>query len=113
MKKALVFLTLFVIALIADARQKPVTVLVDEEWNPWFDEPVRKLGPVDNSRSTVPLASKMDKIEPNSTEYRPTNLIFNNTRPEGHAYPTKKIIKQVFHIPEKMEKISDEFDLKR
>ncbi len=113
MKKAFVLVTLLMIAFIANARQKPVAVLVDDEFNPWFDGAVQKTGPVDNSRSTAPLPSKMDQIDPDSTVYKPTKLIFKYTRPEGHLYPTKRVIKRLFPIPRKMEKISDEFDLKR
>lgn len=113
MKKAIVSILLLVVAFAADARRKPVAILAEDEFNPWFGEPVQKLGPVDNSRSTVPLPSKMDKIEPDSTEYKETKQVFSQTRPEGHAYPTKKVIRKVLHIPEKMEKISNEFDLKR
>ena len=113
MKKAFIPIILLFAAFIAEARQKPVVILLEDEFNPWFDEPVQKTGPIDNSHSTVPLPSKMDLIDPNSTEYKPTKLIFKNTRPEGHAYPTKRIIKRLFNIPEKMEKISNDFDLKR
>ena len=113
MKKAIVSILLLVVAFAADARRKPVVILSEGDFNPWFDEPVEKLGPSDNSRSAVPLPSKMDKIEPDSTKYKQTEQVFMQTRPEGHAYPTKKVIRRVLHIPEKMDKISNDFDLKR
>lgn len=115
MKKIIVLLMFFAVVFHADARRKPVAILLEDEFNPWFqyDEPVRKLGPVDNSHSTIPLPSKMDRIDPNSTEYKPTKQIFYHTRPNSIPIPTKIAIKRMLVVPQKLEKISDEFDLKR
>ena len=115
MKKLFIPAVFLAVVFHADAKRKPVEVLLEDEFNPWFqyDEPVRKLGPVDNSRSTIPLPSKMDKIDPNSTEYKPTELVFMHTRPNSIPIPTKKVIKKMLVVPQKMEKMSDEFDLKR
>ncbi len=115
MKKLLIPAVFFAVVFPADANRQPVEVLLEDEFNPWFqyEEPVRKLGPVDNSRSTIPLPSKMDKIDPNSTEYQPTELVFMHTRPNSIPIPTKKVIKKMLFVPQKLEKMSDEFDLKR
>ena len=104
MKRVFFPIALLMIAFIAEARQKPAVIFVDDEFNPWFGESLQKLGLIDNSRSTGPLPSKMDMIDPNSTEYRPTELVFKTTRPEGHAYPTKNVIRRVFKIPEKWKR---------
>ena len=115
MKKLLIPAVFFAVVFHADAKRKPVEILLEEEFNPWFqyEEPVQKLGPIDNSHSTIPLPSKMDKIDPNSTEYKPTELVFMHTRPNSIPIPTKKVIKKMLFVPQKMEKMSDEFDLKR
>ena len=115
MKRLVILTVFFAVVFNADARKKPDEVLLDVELNPWFlfDEPVQKLGPVDNSHSTVPLQSKMDKIDPNSTEYKPTKLVFNQTAPDHIPIPTRKVAKKVLVVPKKIEKMSDDFDLKR
>ena len=115
MKKLFIPAVFFAVVFHADAKRKPVEILLEDEFNPWFqyEEPVQKLGPIDNSRSTIPLPSKMDKIDPNSTEYKPTELVFMHTRPNSIPIPTKKVIKKMLVVPQKLEKMSDEFDLKR
>jgi hypothetical protein len=115
MKKLSILAVFFAVVFHADAKRKPVEVFLEDEFNPWFqyDEPVRKLGPVDNSHSTIPLPSKMDRIDPDSTVYKPTKLVFKNTRPNSIPIPTKKVIKKMLFVPRKLEKMSDEFDLKR
>ena len=116
MKKLSILAVFFAVVFHADAKRKPVEILLEDEFNPWFqyDEPVQKLtGPVDNSHSTIPLPSKMDRIDPDSTVYKPTKLVFKHTRPKSIPIPTKKAIKDMLVVPQKLEKMSDEFDLKR
>ncbi len=115
MKKLSILAVFLAVVFHAEAKRKPVEILLEDEFNPWFqyDEPVQKLGPIDNSHSTTPLPSKMDKIDPNSTEYQPTELVFMHTRPNSIPIPTKKVIKKMLFVPRKLEKMSDEFDLKR
>ena len=45
MKKLLILIALFALALAVEAKRKAEPVLLDEEFNPWFqyEEPVQKI----------------------------------------------------------------------
>ena len=94
MKKILVFVSLFVLAFTAEAKRKAERLLLDDEFNPWFrhEGPVEKVEMLfDNSPSTAKLPSKMDKIEPNSSEYEPSGMVFKRIRPQSYSYSPKRI----------------------
>lgn len=115
MKKIFVFVTLFVLAFTVEAKRKADQVLLDDEFNPWFlyDEPVKKVGLQDNSHKTTSIATKMDKIDPNSTKYTPSGERFLEVAPETIPIPTRKVIKRMFPIKRKIEHMSTGVDMKR
>ena len=116
MKKILVFVSLFVLAFTAEAKRKAERLLLDDEFNPWFrhEGPVEKVEMLfDNSPSTAKLPSKMDKIEPNSSEYEPSGMVFKRIRPNHIHIPRKEFIFFNFVVPEKIEHKPAEMDLKR
>ena len=114
MKKLFVLISLFPLALAVEAKKKADPVLLDEEFNPWFqyEEPVPKVQ-MYRTHSTTPLPSKMDVIKTDSSEYTPTEKVFGTTRPKHIPIPTKKVIKQLFTIDPKIEHMSTPVDLKR
>lgn len=116
MKKIPVFVTLFVLALTADAKRKAEKLLLDDEFNPRLQHegPVEKVDTLfDNSPSTAKLPSKMDKIEPNSSEYEPSGMVFKRIRPNHIYIPRKEFIYYNFVVPKKIEHKPTEVDLKR
>ena len=114
MKKVFVLISFFTLALTVEAKRKADPVLLDEEFNPWFqyEEPVPKVQ-MYRTHSTTPLPSKMDVIKSDSAEYTPTEKVFGTTRPKHIPIPTKKVIKQLFTIDQKIEHMSTPADLKR
>ena len=114
MKKLFVLISFFTLALAVEAKKKADPVLLDEEFNPWFqyEEPVPKVS-MYRTHSTTPLPSKMDVIKSDSAEYTPTEKVFMTTRPKHIPFPTKKVIKQMFTIDQKIEHMSTPVDLKR
>ena len=114
MKKLFVLISFFALALTVEAKKKADPVLLDEEFNPWFqyEEPVPKVQ-MYRTHSTTPLPSKMDVIKSDSAEYTPTEKVFGTTRPKHIPIPTKKVIKRLFTIDQKIEHMSTPVDLKR
>ena len=114
MKKSFVLSPFFTLVLTVEAKRKADSVLLDEEFNPWFqyEEPVPKVS-MYRRHSTTPLASKMDVINPDSTEYTPTQKVFGTTRPNHIPIPTKGAIKRFLTITPKIEHMSTPADLKR
>ena len=114
MKKLFVLISFFTLALAVEAKRKADTVLLDEEFNPWFqyEEPLPKVS-MYRRHSTTPLASKMDIINPDSAEYTPTKKVFGTTRPNHIPIPTKRAIRQFLTINPKIEHMSTPVDLKR
>ena len=114
MKKLFVLISFFTLALAVEAKRKADSVLLDEEFNPWFqyEEPVPKVS-MYRRHSTTPLASKMDVVNPDSAEYTPTKEVFGTTRPNHIPIPTKRAVKQFLTIDPKIEHMSTPADLKR
>lgn len=116
MKKILVFVTLFDFVFVAEAKRKAEKILLDNEFNLWFqyDGPVERVEILfDNSHSTAKLSSKIDKIEPNLSEYEPSDKVFRRIRPNNVYIPRKEFIEYNFTVPEKIEHKPTEVDLKR
>lgn len=116
MKKILFFITLLVFAFTAEAKRKAEKIILDSEFNPWFqyEGPLEKVSNlVDNSHSTAKLPSKMDKIEPNSNVYEPSKMVFRRIRPAHVHIPLKEFIEAYFVVPKKIEHMPTEVDLKR
>ena len=114
MKKIFVLISFFTLVFTVEAKKKADPVLLDEDFNPWFqyEEPVPKVQ-MYRTHSTTPLASKMDVIESDSAEYTPTEKVFGTTRPKHIPIPTRKAIKQLLTIDQKIEHMSTTADLKR
>ena len=113
-KKFFVLISFFSLALTVEAKRKADPVLLDEEFNPWFqyEEPLPKVQ-MYRRHSTTPLASKMDVIQPDSAEYTPTRKVFGTTRPKHIPIPTKGAVKRLLTINPKIEHMPTPADLKR
>ena len=114
MKKSFVLISFFTLVLTVEAKRKADSVLLDEEFNPWFqyEETVPKVS-MYRRHSTTPLASKMDVIHPDSAKYTPSKEVFGTTRPNHIPIPTKGAIKRFLTIAPKIEHMSTPVDLKR
>ena len=116
MKKLLILIALFALALAVEAKRKAEPVLLDEEFNPWFNEPVQKLDLFQENLKNMEkkkLDSKMDVIDPNSTKYTPVWIIFSRVKPKTIPIPTKRVIKEQLVVPTKIEHLPTDVDLKR
>ena len=118
MKKLLILIALFALALAVEAKRKAEPVLLDEEFNPWFqyEEPVQKINLFQYNlehSAKAKLDSKMDVIDPNSTKYTPVWIIFSRVKPKTIPIPTKRVIKEQLVVPTKIEHLPTDVDLKR
>ena len=118
MKKLLILIALFALALAVEAKRKADPVLLDDDFNPWFqyEEPVQKLDLFQENLKNMEkkkLDSKMDVIDPNSTKYTPVWIIFSRVKPKTIPIPTKRVIKEQLVVPTKIEHLPTDVDLKR